>query len=501
MVSEVAERQPDEVAERQPEDASAGARDGAGTSGVEGGERVDQLIGGFIRKRYGVSLRDVYSSMRARLLTDVEHVPCNLCGTDAPVTLAHTDKYGLGITTVMCRQCGLMYLNPRPTETSYGKFYTDGSSEEGDYHTTLSLGTIEAQLKRHFGSQFEMKEEDREALRAFNRRKYTELAPGSPEPEPSDDEIATLLESRARDRENWEFEAYADNLYAYLKPDVPEGGKVFEAGAGWGKLLEPWRDRHGCEVTGLEPRAATVQAAMDHLGIELFQGFPATADIPENTYDVVMNIRTINHMLDPLGDLRHAWRWLKQGGILFIDISDAIREAHYEGFENNVVEIDHTYMFSVNTLSALVEKAGFVVERKDIVDTRHVLHGDAEAQELKQIRIVARKSEQQVEIHWPDPMQELATLLQGELYHERVTQGALRGQVRNTQRGLMAKLTAMKSKLTAMKRMRGRDVKKLKKKLVAARAPRSTKSIAANWLGLARSGSSSLKKRLWRRVR
>lgn len=459
--------------ERDPGEGEPCVRDGAGAKRAANGERVDQLIGDFIKARFGVSLRDVYSRMRAGLLADVEHVACNLCGANEPVEIAHTDKYGLDITTVMCRQCGLMYLNPRPTEASYNRFYTEGSSEDGAYHVALSLGNVEAQLKRHFGSEFEMKEDDRDALQAFNREKYAALANDSAELDPSDDEIAAMLENGARARETWEFETYADDLYNYLKPHAPEGGKVFEAGAGWGKLLEPWRDRHGCEVTGIEPRAATVQAAMDRLGIKLFQGFPATAEIPENAYDVVMNIRTINHMLDPLGDLCHAWRWLKPGGILFIDISDAVREACYEGFENNVIEIDHTYMFSVNTLSALVEKAGFVVERKDIVDTRHVLHGDADGSELKQIRIVARKVAPPVGVNWPDPMQELASLLQGELQRERLLQRSL----------------------AALKTKSKRDRKKFQKKLAAARAPRSKTSIAAKWLGLPRGTSASPKKR------
>ena len=68
------------------------------------------------------------------------------------------------------------------------------------------------------------------------------------------------------------------------------------------------------------------------------------------------------------------------------------------GKHRNVVEIDHTYMFSSNTLAAMVEKAGFEVVDKDLVDTRHVFYGEEREPQTKQVRIVARKSLQPVAI-------------------------------------------------------------------------------------------------------
>jgi SAM-dependent methyltransferase len=225
------------------------------------------------------------------------------------------------------------------------------------------------------------------------------------------------LETKGREFEDRRYNVYAEDIYRHFREFVPRGGAVFEVGAAWGKLLVPWRDQHECEITGLEPRKATVQAAKEQLGIELYHGFPATADIPENAYDAVLNIRTINHMLDPLADLRHAWRWLKPGGVMIVDISDAVREAGYEGFENNVVEIDHTYMFSGGTLSAMMQKAGFEVVHSDTVDTRQVFDRQREP-EYKQIRIVGRKSLQPVSVAWPDPLQEMADLLRAQLDRE-----------------------------------------------------------------------------------
>lgn len=377
-------------------------------------ERVDQLVSGFLRRRYGTPIRRILAKLRSPLLNQLEQVTCNLCGGDKTVELAHHDKYALPLTSVMCRTCGLMYLNPRPSAKGYHEFYVQGSDKDGVYHVALTLRDIEPLLRRFFGPEFRMSEEDRIDLGDYVREKYLEHV-GTEGDGQSEEALIEALEAKAQEHEVAEYDAYADDLYRYFQEFVPRGGKVFEMGAAWGKLLVPWRARHGCQVSGVEPRAKSVQLAKERLGIDLFQGFPATVSIPEQTYDAVFNVRTINHMLDPLDDLRHAWRWLKPGGIIGIDISDAVREAHYESFDNRVVEIDHPYMFTVNSLAAMLQKAGFDIVKREIIDTRSVLPGAERSPEYKQIRIVGRKSLAPVAVALPDPLAELSELLQGTL--------------------------------------------------------------------------------------
>src|SRR5258706_532116 len=48
---------------------------------------------------------------------------CNLCGATEFVVLSHRDRYGYPAQAHACRRCGLVFLNPRMTAESYGRFY------------------------------------------------------------------------------------------------------------------------------------------------------------------------------------------------------------------------------------------------------------------------------------------------------------------------------------------------------------------------------------------
>src|SRR5215212_9146406 len=48
---------------------------------------------------------------------------CNLCGASAFVILTHRDRYGYPAQAHACRNCGLVFLNPRMTADAYGRFY------------------------------------------------------------------------------------------------------------------------------------------------------------------------------------------------------------------------------------------------------------------------------------------------------------------------------------------------------------------------------------------
>src|SRR5437868_4833977 len=52
-----------------------------------------------------------------------QNVNCSLCGEDNCEVLFRQDQHAFGLCTVICRRCGLVYLNPRPTAQEYDEFY------------------------------------------------------------------------------------------------------------------------------------------------------------------------------------------------------------------------------------------------------------------------------------------------------------------------------------------------------------------------------------------
>jgi SAM-dependent methyltransferase len=54
-----------------------------------------------------------------------ETIPCNLCGKNDTLQLAQKGQFNLPARVVLCRNCGLAYLNPRWTKETYLDFYTN----------------------------------------------------------------------------------------------------------------------------------------------------------------------------------------------------------------------------------------------------------------------------------------------------------------------------------------------------------------------------------------
>jgi SAM-dependent methyltransferase len=54
---------------------------------------------------------------------NLESVACNVCGADNFQTISNKGKNGLPTNVVLCKNCGLGYLNPRWDSVSYMSFY------------------------------------------------------------------------------------------------------------------------------------------------------------------------------------------------------------------------------------------------------------------------------------------------------------------------------------------------------------------------------------------
>jgi len=141
-----------------------------------------------------------------------------------------------------------------------------------------------------------------------------------------------------------------------------EQPSVIDIGCATGALIAYLRDRKW-RVTGVEisPCAeyAQKERRLDVRNIPLEEN-----KFPQGYFDVVLASHLIEHLNDPASFLAEVNRVLKEDGRVFITTPNisGFQARLYGGRWRSAI-FDHLYLFSVRTLSKMLKKAGFKIER------------------------------------------------------------------------------------------------------------------------------------------
>jgi len=142
---------------------------------------------------------------------------------------------------------------------------------------------------------------------------------------------------------------------------VPPGGRVLDAGAGRGRLVEALR-RAGYAARGIEPSERGVASAAA-LGRPV-----ARAGIEEHSdagLDAVVLWHVLEHLDEPLGALRRVASWLRPGGVALVGVPNlASAQARLAG--EGWLHLDaprHRLHLTPRGLGALLRRAGLAPER------------------------------------------------------------------------------------------------------------------------------------------
>ncbi len=192
---------------------------------------------------------------------------CVLCGT-VERQEHFSAETGTGMARlVKCTKCGLVYIDPAPTQESVREFY------KSVYLTP--------EYRKHDGARF---------------------------PDPKSEFVETFFV----------MEKHLDEIEEYKTPP----GRLLDVGCSHGALLLEASTR-GWAAEGIEPFEDGVKFCRDSLGLNVVQGeFPADAP-PGDSYDVITMYEVLEHACDPVGVLKQAAKFAKPDAALVLTAPNA----------------------------------------------------------------------------------------------------------------------------------------------------------------------------------
>jgi SAM-dependent methyltransferase len=242
----------------------------------------------------------------------LEYVNCNICNTDSTdVLFVKKDKFrisGEDFNIVKCRNCGLIYINPRPTEEEIVRFYPDTYSWKETLKSDLFFTKIIRKLEKMYRYQ--------------------------------------LLN----------YEVNKVLVYTSLRR-----GKVLDIGCGTGDRLLVFR-RKGFDVYGVEV-SSSARYAKEYLDLNVLEGNLFKASFPDNFFDIITMHNVLEHVHRPKELLWEINRILKKGGFLVIQVpnTDSLQFAIFKDRWAAVDPPRDIYYFNSRLLKITLEKEDFGV--------------------------------------------------------------------------------------------------------------------------------------------
>lgn len=158
--------------------------------------------------------------------------------------------------------------------------------------------------------------------------------------------------------------ALADvRFYREVEPKAVEAS-FLDVGCATGKLLEKMKQR-GWREQGVEVCAPSAEYGMRERGVRIRIGTLEEAHFASAEFDVVHASHLIEHLADPPLFMEEVSRILKPGGTVILTTPNAGGlQARLFAEKWRSAIADHMYLFSLRTLTRLLENHGFIIERR-----------------------------------------------------------------------------------------------------------------------------------------
>ncbi|HLG34566.1 MAG TPA: class I SAM-dependent methyltransferase [Bacteroidia bacterium] len=246
---------------------------------------------------HGGTQKDFYND------NEKEFCRCPFCAQDDYTTLG-TER---GLSVVQCKNCDLIYTNPRAKDAQENYF--------GDAEIFFN-----------------------EARLIFRGKK-----------------------THHRDR-NYEYEI------AHIKKIKPRG-RFLDVGTNMGFFLRKAKQA-GFDTEGVEPSPALAKIASENWGLTIHNSFLEKANLPGNSYDVISLVDVFEHVSNPKELLKVSYELLKPDGIIAIKVPNGeytrfkAKLAYRTGKAANMNVWDcyeHVVHYTPQTFRKMVEASGYKV--------------------------------------------------------------------------------------------------------------------------------------------
>lgn len=226
---------------------------------------------------------------------------CDLCGSPADGSRRLFKKLGLWVA--QCRNCKLIYVNPRLRQSILLQRYSD----------------------EYFQNEY------------------------------------VPLHGEYNEQANYNWHA---PFLRELDAHAPTRGKLLDIGCAIGLFLAAAR-LDGWQVLGNELSPFASQYALEKFRIDVIAGKAETLDLPPRSFDAVTLWETIEHVQSPSATIRKAAELVRPGGILALSTPN-IDSISYRLLKDKwwiVAPKEHIFYFSQKTLTRLLAQCGFQVKK------------------------------------------------------------------------------------------------------------------------------------------
>jgi len=230
-----------------------------------------------------------------------ENIKCPICEIDHSEQLGEKDRYGLFYSTVICKDCGLIYTTPRMTQSSYNKFYN-------------------TEYRKLYGGT------DKANELFFNRQQV------------KGKKIYDFLLSNGL--------INSDKLF------------VLEVGCGAGGILNYFKSK-GNIIKGIDLGEEYVNYGKEKYQLDLASGTLESLTLKRKP-DLIIYSHVMEHILDLESELKLIRSYVHKDTIIYIEVP-GVKEIH-NNYKMNIVmyfQNAHVYHFTLTTLKNLMSKNGF----------------------------------------------------------------------------------------------------------------------------------------------